>query len=133
MNSDVQYVQFASVASQSPLLDELLQRQLVEPVAEVRLDVDDLEAVRDRLLGLPVGDPARDLVREQEPEPDRDLAKQIRPSPRQIPPPDCSHRRHTTILTSEPDHGPGVVEGNPLEGWSAANAVDSTAAGAPRD
>src|SRR5581483_7644688 len=66
------------------LLDELLQRQLVEPMREVRLDVEDAQAVRERLLGVPVGDPAGKLVDGEEAEPDRDLTPEIRPATRQI-------------------------------------------------
>src|SRR5262249_21785106 len=77
------------------LLDELLERQLVEPVAEVRLEPDDLQPVVERLLRVPVCEASSDLIDEQEPEPDRDLAPEIRVSPRQVPPSNCHYRRHS--------------------------------------
>ena len=67
---------------------------------EVRLEVDDLEAVRERLLGMPVGDAARELVGEQEAEPDRDLANQIDPPRGKIAPPDCNTDATTLNSTS---------------------------------
>ena len=78
-----------------PLVDEVLQRQLVEPVREPGLEVDHRAAVRERNRGrLPVGDAACELVEHGEAEPDRQLATQIRPTARQVPAARCDHRGH---------------------------------------
>ena len=63
-----------------PLIDELLERQLVEAVRDPELEVDDPEAVRERLLGVPVAEAARDLVGQGEAEPDGHLAPEITPT-----------------------------------------------------
>ena len=58
-----------------PLVDEPLERELVQPVREVRLEAHDGETVRERgLRRLAVDETAHDLVDEGEPEPDRKLA-----------------------------------------------------------
>jgi len=59
-------------------VDESLQGQLEERV-RVALDADHLQAVLECAWRVPVGDPAGDLVRSQETEPDRELAPEVRP------------------------------------------------------
>jgi hypothetical protein len=61
---------------------ELLQAELEQRVC-VLLEVDHPEAVRERLRRVAVGDAADNLVGEHEPEPDRELADEIRPPARQ--------------------------------------------------
>ncbi len=81
------------------LVDEVLERQLVEAVRELRLEVDDGATVRERdRRRLPVGDAARDLVEHGEAEPDRELAPKIRPTARQMPAARCDHRGHNGLI-----------------------------------
>ena len=77
-----------------PLVDEVLKGQLVEPVREAGLEVDDCDPVCERLRGIPVGEAANELVEDEEAEPDRKLTTEIGPSARQMPAPGCNHRRH---------------------------------------
>ncbi len=99
MNSEFQYVQRDRRLEEVPLVDELLERQLVQPVREVRLEVHDRETVRERgLWGLAVDEAADDLVDDGKPQPDRQLAPQIRPTPRQISPPDCNDGGHARVI-----------------------------------
>ena len=83
---------------QVPLVDEVLERQLVEPVRDPRLEMNDVVAVRERLRGVAVGDPARELIEDGEAEPDRQLATKVRPPTRQMTPPGCDHGGHLFVF-----------------------------------
>ena len=54
-----------------PLVDELLEGQLVEAVRHVHLDADDVVAVVERLRGVAIGEAAHQLVEDRESEPDQ--------------------------------------------------------------
>ena len=88
MNCEFQYVQLTAWTSQSPAEeDHVLDVELDERVQPV-LEVDEQPAVLEGLARVAVGDPARDLVGEQEAEPDRELEPEVSPAARQIPVPD---------------------------------------------
>ena len=83
---------------QVPLVDEVLERQLVQPVRDPRLQMNDVVAVRERLRGVAVGEPACELIEDGEAEPDRQLATEVRPPTRQMTPPGCDHGGHLFVF-----------------------------------
>src|SRR5262249_22999399 len=74
--------------------DELLERQLVEAMGDAGLEGEDADAVRERFGRGMVGGGTRELVGQGKTEPDRHLATEVSPTPRQNAPPSCNHRRH---------------------------------------
>src|SRR3954469_11030057 len=82
---------------------------------EVRLlEVAALPPVRERALGVAIGEAARDLVGEDEAEPDGQLKSEIPPSTRQITPPHCGYGRHRGCILTRP-----FGQGKPLLRGSA--------------
>ena len=75
----LKYIQFASVDHPLVVEERLLEAGLEEG-AERALEVDDVEAVRDRRRVAPVGDPAHDLVAVVGNEEEDGLSKQVAPA-----------------------------------------------------
>ena len=94
------------------MVDELLEGELVHPMEDACLPVDDAVAVRECSARVAVGDAARKLIEHGEAEPDADLPSQVAPSPRQVPAAGCNHRGHDPILVgaagARHDHLRGV-------------------------
>ena len=59
------------------LVDEVLERQLVEAVRDARLEVEDVVAVVEGLGRVPVGQSAGKLIQDGKAEPDQELAAEI--------------------------------------------------------
>ena len=79
---------------QVALVDELLERELVQAVRDARLEVEHAVAVRERLVRVAVRERTRELVEHREPEPDPELEAEIAPPARQVPAACCHHRGH---------------------------------------
>ena len=77
MNSEFQYVQETAVSQQVPLVDEVLERQLVDAVGDPRLEVEDVVAVLERFRRVAVGESTRQLIERGEAKPDRELQPEI--------------------------------------------------------
>ena len=68
-------------------MGHLLERELDEP-GYALLDLDHPQPVLERPGGIPVGDAADDLIREQEAEPDRELHAEVAPPAWEVTVPD---------------------------------------------
>src|SRR5438094_860039 len=77
-------------------VDEALEGQLDQPV-DMALEADHLQPVVEGLRRVAVGDPARSLVGEQEPEPDAELLGQVSPPAGENPASYGGERRHGHI------------------------------------
>ena len=94
----------ATTISSGNAYTDALQRELDQRI-RVALEVDHVHAVVERARRIAIGDPAGELVRGQEAEPDQELVAEIRVTSREQTPSGCDGGSHDLVILNVAQEG----------------------------